>query len=147
MAPTSKFNHGGRSVVPVDHGPAYISTTNKITKSTPVNKAVPVRNSFLLRRNNKKQPLLLKAAKGSWWLASDERGTWKIFDASGGAAVSNIGHGDPRVAAAVGREEIDYAPALTYETDAARDFAEWLIKSTNYSMGSVVLYGSGTNNN
>ena len=104
--------------------------------------------SYLLNRNVQSRPLTLKGAKGNSLWVTDGQETWEIFDASGGAAVSCIGHANGRVYDA--QEEfkrktgVDYAASMAFDTDPPLAMAEYLIKSTNHEMKSVEFYGSGT---
>lgn len=103
----------------------------------------------LFYRSMRSVPLTLEAARGNWYTVSGgdgEGNTWKVFDGSGGAAVTNIGHGDFRVIDAeyemLKRTGICYSPGM-YRTRIAAEFSDFLLKSTDYQMGRVVLYGSG----
>lgn len=104
--------------------------------------------SYLLHRDIKKTPLKLIKNKGHWlWAADDNGDVWKIFDASGGAAVSCIGHGQETVVKAMHDAldtQIVYAPFADFSSKFAEDLAEVLIESTNHAMGRVAFYGSGT---
>ncbi|CAA9960987.1 Omega-amino acid-pyruvate aminotransferase [Pyrenophora teres f. maculata] len=103
--------------------------------------------SALIKRSIRSSPLLVKGAEGNWLLVSDGEKTWKIFDGSGGAAVSNIGHKDARVYAAIIEQQatgISYAPSMSFDTEAALDFADFLLESTNDLMAQVAFYSSGS---
>jgi adenosylmethionine-8-amino-7-oxononanoate aminotransferase len=101
----------------------------------------------LLHRDIRSTPLTLLGAKGNWLRVSDGIKTWMVLDGSGGAAVSNIGHGDFRVMQA----EIDYfkstgisyASSSSFRTEVADEFGQMLLESTNHEMARVVFYGSG----
>ncbi|KAL6705574.1 hypothetical protein ACN47E_006521 [Coniothyrium glycines] len=104
--------------------------------------------NYLLGRNARKPPLKLVDNRGNWLSIADGRGAnWKVFDASGGAGVSSIGHRNPKIMKAM-HEAIDdglfYAPSLSFETDPCRKMAEMLVLSTDKKMGSVVFYSSGS---
>lgn len=104
------------------------------------------RQSPLLRRSVKSPPLWLTRAEGSWLSVTDGTKNWKIFDASGGAGVSNIGHGDKRVHDAIKRQEetgVAYAASMSFDTEAAWEFANHLLESTGDEMAEVVFYSSG----
>ncbi|RMZ68648.1 aminotransferase [Pyrenophora seminiperda CCB06] len=103
--------------------------------------------SALIKRSVRDSPLLVKEAEGNWLLVSDGTKTWKIFDGSGGAAVSNIGHKDARVFAAINEQQatgISYAPSMSFDTEASLDFADLLLESTNDQMAQVAFYSSGS---
>jgi hypothetical protein len=102
--------------------------------------------SPLLKRGARGPPLLLEAAEGNWLSVTDENSAWKIFDASGGAAVSNIGHKDQRVYDAIRKQEesgVGYAPSMSFHTEIVEDFADFLLESTEDKLAEVVFYGSG----
>ena len=105
------------------------------------------RRSTLLKRSIRNPPLTLKNAEGSWLSVTDGTKMWRIFDASGGAGVSSIGHGDSRVHAAIRRQEetgIAYTASMSFDTDAVCDFADYLIESTEDEMAEVAFYSSGS---
>jgi len=90
--------------------------------------------------------LFLESASGNWLSVVDGEKTWKIFDASGGAAVSNIGHRDERVFEAVRRQQesgVGYAASMSFHTEVVEDFADFLLESTDDKLKEVVFYGSG----
>lgn len=104
------------------------------------------RRSPLLKRMVRSVPLWLTGAKGSWLSVTDGTKTWKLFDASGGAGVSNIGHGDRRVHEAIRRQEetgVAYAASMSFDTEAAWEFADYLVESTGDEMAEVAFYNSG----
>jgi hypothetical protein len=104
------------------------------------------RRSPLLRRSVRTPALWLEEAEGSWLTVTDGVKKWKIFDASGGASVSNIGYKDSRVYAATRKQEdtgIQYAASMTFNTHAPYDFADLLLESTGDEMREVVFFGSG----
>lgn len=104
------------------------------------------RRSPLLKRSVRSVPLWLTSAKGSWLSVTDGTKTWKLFDASGGAGVSNIGHGDRRVHEAIKRQEetgVAYAASMSFDTEAAWEFADYLVESTGDEMAEVAFYSSG----
>lgn len=106
----------------------------------------PARRSPLVKRSVRKPPLWLKSAKGSWLSVTDGVKTWRVFDASGGAAVSNIGHGDRRVHDAIRKQEdtgISYTASMSFDTDVVWEFADYLIESTEDEMAEVAFYSSG----
>lgn len=108
------------------------------------------RRSPLLKRSVRSPPLWLTSAEGSWLSVTDGTKSWKIFDASGGAGVSNIGHGDKRVHDAIKRQEetgVAYAASMSFDTEAAWEFADYLLESTGDEMAEVVFYSSGNVSN
>jgi adenosylmethionine-8-amino-7-oxononanoate aminotransferase len=105
------------------------------------------RRSPLLKRSIRNPSLWLKSAKGSWLSVTDGTKTWKIFDASGGAGVSSIGHGDRRVHEAIKKQEetgIAYAASVSFDTEVVCEFADYLVESTRDEMVEVAFYSSGS---
>lgn len=69
-----------------------------------------------------------------------------IFDASGGAAVSSIGHANPRVQRAIMTQlnTVDYTFSPHFTTDAYERLAAFLTASTGGKMPKVFVTGSGS---
>jgi adenosylmethionine-8-amino-7-oxononanoate aminotransferase len=65
-------------------------------------------------------------AKGNWLSVSDGITKWMVLDGSGGAAVSNIGHGDFRVMQAemdyFKSTGISYASSSSFRTEVAEEY-------------------------
>lgn len=60
--------------------------------------------------------------------------------------MSNIGHGDRRVHEAIRRQEetgVAYAASMSFDTEAAWEFADYLVESTGDEMAEVAFYNSG----
>lgn len=68
-----------------------------------------------------------------------------IFDASGGAAVACIGHGNARVVNAAMRQmsEVAYCATIFYTTDACEELCRVLVNSTNGRMARAYIVNSG----
>lgn len=86
--------------------------------------------------------LTVEASSGLYLKLSDGR---KILDATGGAAVSAIGHGNKRVqrAVAVQLEQVEYCYPGFFKTACAQQLADHLVKSTNGKMARASFLGSG----
>lgn len=69
-----------------------------------------------------------------------------IFDASGGAAVSCIGHNNARVKRAMQRQldNVEYCFAPHFTTDAYERLAKFLVDSTDGQLTKVFVTGSGS---
>ncbi|GME31660.1 Aminotransferase [Neofusicoccum parvum] len=100
-------------------------------------------SSGILHRNLKQLPLKVVGAAGNYITLSNGQ---RILDATGGAAVSCLGHGDPRVKAAVMRQmdETAYCHSLFFSTAAAEALGKELIKSTNGEMAKAFIVSSGS---
>ena len=68
-----------------------------------------------------------------------------LSDATGGAAVACIGHGDPSVKDAVVRQmdEVSYCHSLFFSSSGAENLAKLLINSTNGVMTRAFIVSSG----
>jgi adenosylmethionine-8-amino-7-oxononanoate aminotransferase len=155
MTPALLLNESSTSPMTVDSTASPSSYNVSSTLEVPSPARTPRRNrrSPLLRRSVRTPPLRLIGAEGSWLTVSDNIKSltdnvkkWKIFDASGGASVSNIGYKDRRVHAAIREQEetgIAYAASMDFECDAVVDFADFLLESTDDEMTEVVFYTSG----
>ena len=97
--------------------------------------------SVLYSSLSSKPPKIVKA-KGHYLYTEDGHA---ILDASGGAAVSCIGHGHPRVKKAIMEQmdAVEYCFAPWFTTDAYEKLANFLCKSTGGVMEKVFVIGSG----
>lgn len=71
---------------------------------------------------------------------------WNVLDASGGAAVTCIGHLSERVEKAMIKtlqKGTAYAPSIMFDTDETEDLARFLCTTTEDKMSRVVFYCSG----
>ncbi|CBX99680.1 similar to class III aminotransferase [Plenodomus lingam JN3] len=137
MAPGMICNESDISTPISDIDSDLYSITTDISRLSSTGNRLP-RKKYLLHSKIWSQPRLLTAGKGRWWTATDDSGTWRVFDGSGGAAVSCIGYHDQRVFDAMNEQMstgVSYAPAADFYTDPAYDLAEWVIKSTGHLMG------------
>ncbi len=101
--------------------------------------------SALLHRNLRGAPPLVARGEGSWLI--DAAGK-RYLDASGGAAVSCLGHGHPRVAAAI-RDQLDrvaYVHSSFFTNEPAEELARRLIAAAppGFSEGLALFVGSGS---
>ena len=85
------------------------------------------------------------AVKGQGLFIEDKDGK-RYIDASGGAAVSCLGHGHPEVLAAIHKQldALAYAHTSFFTTDAAEELADRLIDDAPAGMGGVYFCGSGS---
>lgn len=99
-------------------------------------------SSGILHRSLKHLPHRVVGASGNYINLSNGQ---KILDATGGAAVSCLGHGNPRVKAAVMRQmdEVAYCHSLFFSTGAAESLGKELIESTNGEMAKAFIVSSG----
>ena len=84
----------------------------------------------------------IKSAKGIWLTLEDGR---RILDATSGAVVAAIGHGDLRVKQAIvdQLDKVAYCHPGFYQTDIAQDLATYLVNTTHGTMVRALLTGSG----
>ncbi|MBA2780093.1 aspartate aminotransferase family protein [Halomonas kenyensis] len=70
----------------------------------------------------------------------------RYLDASGGAAVSCIGHGEPRVVEAIRQQAaaLDYAHNVSFTSEAAEELAAFLCRATPLALEKVQFVGSGS---
>jgi adenosylmethionine-8-amino-7-oxononanoate aminotransferase len=68
------------------------------------------------------------------------------LDASGGAAVSSIGHGHPKVVAAIKQQadEVAYAHTSFFTSKPAEELADWLIARAPEGFGRVAFVSGGS---
>ena len=98
--------------------------------------------SFVLHRNIHKHPYQVTQGQGLYFTLSDGR---RIIDATGGAAVSCIGHGDDRIRQVIASQitKLDYCHSLFFSCDSSEDLSKFLIDSTNGEMARVFIVNSG----
>lgn len=86
-----------------------------------------------------------KIVKGDGHYLHTASGT-VIFNASGGAAVSSIGHGNPRVKQAIIDQlnTVEYTFSPHFTTDAYERLAKFLVDSTGGKLQKVFVTGSGS---
>lgn len=99
--------------------------------------------THVLHRHLQQTPPLAVAAQGLW--IRDGQGR-RYLDASGGAAVSSLGHGHPEVIAAM-HAQIDrlaYAHTSFFSTEVAEALAEELISQAPAGMSHVYLVSGGS---
>src|SRR6201988_2335303 len=84
------------------------------------------RRSRVLHRSLRETPPLAIGGEGVWLIAEDRR---RVLDASGGAAVSCLGHQHPRVLDAMKERasKIAYPPTAFFSSEPAEALAETLV--------------------
>lgn len=99
-------------------------------------------HSSVLHATLAANPPKIVGAQGHYFKTADGH---SIFDASGGAAVSCIGHGNPRVKQAIKDQldQVEYCFSPWFATDAYEKLATFLTDSTHGEMEKVFICGSG----
>ena len=98
--------------------------------------------SAVLHRDLNKKPYQIIEASGLYLTLSCGR---RIIDATGGAAVSCIGHGDKRVRDAISIQitKLDYCHSMFFSCPPSEDLSRVLIDSTKGAMSRVFIINSG----
>ena len=100
--------------------------------------------SFLFPRNFRKEFPVAARGEGCWIVAADGR---RYLDASGQAAVVNIGHGVKEIGEAMAAQagQIAFAHTTQFHSEAAEGLAERLIRMApaNFQNGGRVCFTSG----
>lgn len=105
--------------------------------------AVAATKAYLFNRSVRSTPYRIKRASAQ--TLHFENG-WNVLDASGGAAVTGIGHLSTRVEQAMVKtlkRGIAYVTSMMFDTDVTEDFARFLVNSTDGKMSKAVFYCSG----
>jgi len=99
--------------------------------------------SHILHRSSHSMPPVVVEGRGSW-LIDSEGGSY--LDASGGAAVSCIGHGHPRVIAAITRQagKVEYAHNSFFTSAPAEELADLLIARSPEPLSKVYFVSDGS---
>ncbi|PIA99595.1 putative aminotransferase [Cercospora beticola] len=99
--------------------------------------------SAVLHRTLHHDPHRVIASQGHFLQLSSGQ---EIFDATGGAAVACLGHGDARIQNALIEQmrEVSYCHSLFYATQAAEDLGKLLVDSTSGEMTRAFVVSSGS---
>lgn len=118
---------------------SIMNTTSLIASKSPIMSG----RSAVLHRDLHKDPYEVVEASGLYLTLSDGR---RIMDASGGAAVSCIGHGDERVRQAIASQvtKLDYCHSLFFSCGPSETLSRALIDSTDGIMARVFIVNSGS---
>jgi adenosylmethionine-8-amino-7-oxononanoate aminotransferase len=103
---------------------------------------IPTESALLYKHAQISTALTVKSGRGLYLTLENGQ---QILDATGGAGVTAIGHGNSRVSAAVAAQldEIAYVHPGFYKTTIAERLADFLVDSTKGKMSRAVLVGSG----
>ena len=98
--------------------------------------------SALLQRQLHAQFDSVEEGEGNYLFLKTGR---KIFDGSGGAAVTCLGHGDKRVIQAMTRQmsKVTYCGSVFFTTQVCEDLARELVNSTQGQMARAYIVNSG----
>ena len=101
-----------------------------------------VTNSYLYKHSHNPPYLKVDSASGLYINLGNGQG---ILDATGGAAVSAIGHGNTRVKKAIAAQldEVEYCHPGFFKTACAEQLADFLVDSTSGKMARACILGSG----
>ncbi|KAK1056984.1 hypothetical protein LTR74_014519 [Friedmanniomyces endolithicus] len=137
MSPmTTLVNDGNVIVKPISTKQAASRRTSNGGDNQQVTSAV-------LHRSLHHVPLRVESAKGHYLHLSNGQ---SIFDATGGAAVACLGHGNDRVRESINDQmkSVSYCHSLFYATPAAEDLARLLVDSTGGEMARAFFISSGS---
>ncbi|MBO1073790.1 aspartate aminotransferase family protein [Roseomonas marmotae] len=97
----------------------------------------------ILHRSSRSAPPVAASAQGSW---ITEAGGRRLLDACGGAAVSCLGHGHPRVVEAIRRQagQLDYVHSGAFSNAAAEELAEVLVGHEPGGLAGAYFVSSGS---
>lgn len=100
-------------------------------------------SAYLYKHTHDVQPRTIKSSSGIWLTLNNGQ---KILDATSGAGVSAIGHGNARVKKAIAEQldQIAYCHPGFYQIECAQNLARFLVNSTQGKMARALLTGSGT---
>src|SRR5215469_12947479 len=87
---------------------------------------MPARKSRVLHRSLRDTPPLAAGGEGVWLIAADGS---RVLDASGGAAVSCLGHQHPRLLDAMAKQaaQLAYAHTAFFSSEPAEALADRLV--------------------
>lgn len=102
----------------------------------------PASTAILHRKVTDKPPMALSDTNNTLQLSNG----LEVYDGSGGAAVSNLGHAyKDQIWEAMGKVyfRVDYVTSLSYGTSIAEALAYELVKSTKGRLTRALIYNSG----
>ncbi|MGY3591839.1 adenosylmethionine-8-amino-7-oxononanoate aminotransferase [Bradyrhizobium sp. USDA 4341] len=104
---------------------------------------MPPRKSRVLHRSLRDTPPIAIGGEGVWLIAEDGR---RVLDASGGAAVSCLGHQHPRVLEAIKRQasQLAYAHTSFFSSEAAEALADHLVGHEPGGLAYAYLVSGGS---
>ncbi|KAF1811730.1 aminotransferase, class III [Eremomyces bilateralis CBS 781.70] len=103
----------------------------------------PSTPSAVLHRHLHHRPLRITSSHGLYLTTSTGQ---RILDATSGAAVTSLGHGNPRVQSAMVAQmnQVSYCHSLFFSTTAAEDLCAELIRGTDGAMARALIVSSGS---
>src|SRR5579859_2946001 len=98
--------------------------------------------SSVLYRSLRESPMLATSATDQF---VTNQSNHKVIDAIGGAAVTCIGHGDPRVITAITKQlrTVDWVNSAFYTTSAAEELATLILRDQS-TLTRALFLGSGS---
>lgn len=120
----------------------YIMTSSDTSTTTCVVVPCKLTSNILHPSTRRPQPPTVVSADGCYLILDDGR---RIFEASGGPAVTCIGHGNSEVAEAVSNQmrKVSYCFSLYYSNLCAEELAKVVLASTNGAMAKATFMSSG----
>src|SRR5215475_13352443 len=99
--------------------------------------------SRVLHRSLRETPPIATSGEGVWLIAADGR---RVLDASGGAAVSCLGHQHPRVLDAMAKQAstLAYAHTAFFSSEAAETLADHLVGHEPGGLAYVYFVSGGS---
>jgi adenosylmethionine-8-amino-7-oxononanoate aminotransferase len=101
------------------------------------------RKSRVLHRSLRETPPIASGGGGVWLISEDGR---RVLDASGGAAVSCLGHQHPRVLDAIARQasKLAYAHTAFFSSEPAEELADHLVGHEPGGLAYVYFVSGGS---
>jgi adenosylmethionine-8-amino-7-oxononanoate aminotransferase len=101
------------------------------------------RKSRILHRSLRETPPIASRGGGVWLISEDGR---RVLDASGGAAVSCLGHQHPRVLDAIARQasKLAYAHTAFFSSEPAEELADHLVGHEPGGLAYVYFVSGGS---
>src|SRR5262249_47219836 len=101
------------------------------------------RKSRVLHRTLRETPPIATSGEGVWLIAADGR---RVLDASGGAAVSCLGHQHPRVLDAIARQasKLAFAHTAFFSSEPAEELAELVVGHEPGGLAYVYFVSGGS---
>ena len=119
-----------------------VSEKLQIAESEPEHVPLNVVQSSILHAIINKPPPKIVSSAGSFLYTNSGL---EIFDASGGAAVSCLGHNNSQVKDAIIRQlnDVEYVYSPFFTTEPSEQVAKGLVESTGGAMSKVFIVSSG----
>ncbi|KAK2614309.1 hypothetical protein N8I77_001150 [Diaporthe amygdali] len=119
-----------------------LDDSNGVSNPISVHKSIGAQKSAVLHRHLRRDFLSVERGEGNYLILEDGQ---KIFDASGGAAVACLGHGNTTVNQAMVDQiqKLSYCASTFFKAPVVEQAGQAMIDTTDGQMTRAYIVGSG----